>query len=148
MRERLLAWTWPVPAPFDLSAVLSRHSCWEGTSGPALRQAANQHGTRPVTLMGCNTLGNATETRQVCFAHATAASADTATCFGQHWHGKHSKHSHRDKRLPSSPAWDTLTSPPSLLPSIVKDNTKICHLFFKMALFQRGLFPPCFSEAN
>lgn len=95
-----------------------------------------------MTLVRHDTLCNAMETQQVCFAHATAALADTATCFGSHWHGKHSKHSCRDKRLPSSPAWDTLTSPPSLLLGIVK-NTKICPLCFQNVSVSQGS-PPLF----
>lgn len=82
MRERLLARTRPVPAPYDFLAGLAWHGCWEGTSGPALCQAVNQQGTRTMTLMGRDNPCNAMETQQVCFVHATAASADTATCFG------------------------------------------------------------------
>lgn len=130
MGKRLLAGTQAVPALPGPSARLSQHGCWEGRSGPALCQAVNQHSSQSVTPMRHDTLCNAMETQQVCFAHATAAVPDTGTCFGSQWHGKHSKHSCRDKRLPSSPAWDTLTSSPSHLLGIFK-NTKICPLCFQ-----------------
>lgn len=143
MRKRLLAGTQAVPALPGLSARLCWHSHREGRSGPALCQAVNHHSSQFVTLMRRDTLCNAIETQQVCFAHATAALADTATCFGSHWHGKHSKHFAEIRGSPSSPAWDTLTSPPSLLLGIVQ-NTKICPLCFQNVSVSQGSPPTLF----
>lgn len=120
---------WPLSWAVPHVRSSSQSSCqW------AQRTVHDTHGTwHPVQ-------GNRDPTSLFCTRHRGVG--DTATCFGRSWHGKHPKHSRRDKRLPSSPAWDTLTSPPS--PVLLKIIQKSATYFFKNISSSEGSPPSLF----